>query len=122
MSKLTIQNIHKIWGKHVYSKWIENSYGWAVESVEGDSDTYYFALASNGPVKYIEVKLRREPSKYNPNDMDFLYEMWTWNIAEHRWEQAFYSKRDLDTMEGMMLRLGLMIEKILPKRDEDNNK
>jgi hypothetical protein len=70
--RLTIKNINKIWGKHVYSKWIENSYGWAVQSVEGDSDTYYFDLASNGPIRQLMIKLKRNPSKYNPNDMDFL--------------------------------------------------
>jgi len=114
--RLTIQNISKIWGKYVYFKWIENSYGWAVQSVEGDSNTYYFSLASNGAIKQLMIQLRREPIKYEPNSREFLYEMSTWNIVNSNWERAHYSKQELDTMEGMMLRLGMMLEKILPKK------
>jgi hypothetical protein len=113
--KLTIKNIDKIFGRQLYSKWIQNSYGWAVQSVEGNDDTYYFELASNGPIKHIQVKLRREPSKYNPDKKEFLYELWAWNHINSNWQQEYYTKRDLDTMDGMVMRLGLMLEKVIPK-------
>jgi len=113
--KLTIQNLNKIWGRQLYSKWIQNSYGWAIQSVDGNDDTYYFELGSNGPIKSIQIKLRRNPSKYNPDSKEFLYELWAWSHVNAKWEQKYYSLKELGTMEGMVMRLGLMLENILPK-------
>jgi hypothetical protein len=114
--KLTIQNLHKIWGRQLYSKWISGTYGWAIQSVEEISDNYYFQLVSNGPIKQIQIKLRRNPSKFNPDDREFLYELWAWSHSNGKWVEEHYPKKDLDTMDGMCMRLGLMLEKILPKK------
>ncbi len=110
---LTIQNIHKIFGRQLYSKWIPGTYGWVIRNVEMVGDTYLFELVSNGKTKLKEIQLKREPSKFNPDDKVFLYEMWTWNLNNGgKPEQAFYSKTELQTVEDMVLRLGLLMEKI----------
>jgi hypothetical protein len=114
--KLTIKNLNKIWGRQLYSKWVPGSYGWAVQSVEGISDRYFFELVSNGRFKHAEIQLKREPSKYNPDDKVFLYEMWAWNLENNRAEHMQFSIGELDTVEGMVIRLGVMLEKILPKK------
>jgi hypothetical protein len=113
--RLTIKNIQKIWGKQVYSKWLPGTYGWAVQSVEGIRDVYFFELRSNGKFKHAEIQLKRDPVKYNPDDKVFLYEMWAWNLENNRAEHMQFSMKEIDTMEGMTMRLGLMLEKILPK-------
>jgi hypothetical protein len=100
----------------MYSKWIPGTYGWAVQSVEGDSNTYYFELASNGRFKHAEIQLKREPVKYNPDNRVFLYELWAWNLEENKPEQMWFSKQELNTVEGMVTRLGVMLEKIIPKK------
>ena len=113
---LTIKNIGKIWGRQMYSKWLPGTYGWAVQSVEESRYAYFFELASNGRFKHAEIQLKREPSKYNPDKRQFLYELWAFNLEENRPEQMWFSMKDLDTMEGMVMRLGLMLEKIIPKK------
>jgi hypothetical protein len=113
--KLTIQNLNKIWGRQLYSKWIQNSYGWVVQSVEDKNDRYFFELRSNGKFKHAEIQLKRDP-KYNPESFVRGYELWAWNSEENRAETMWFSKRDLETMDGMCMRLGLMLEKILPKK------
>ena len=113
--KLTIKNIDKIFGRQLYSKWIQNSYGWAVQSVEDIGDKYIFELASNGRFTHAEIQLKRDPVKYNPDDRVFLYELWAWNLEDNKAEQMWFSKKELDTIEGMVMRLGLMLEKIIPK-------
>ena len=112
--KLTIKNIHKIFGRQLYSKWIPGTYGWAVQSVEESRYAYFFELASNGRFKHAEIQLKREP-KYNPESFVRGYELWAFNLEENRPEQMWFSMKDLDTMEGMVMRLGLMLEKIIPK-------
>jgi hypothetical protein len=113
--KLTIKNIHKIFGRQLYSKWIQNSYGWAVESVEDKNDRYIFELRSNGIFKHAEIQLKREPSIYNPDEKEFLYELWACNLEDNKAEQMWFSKQELNTIEGMVMRLGLMLEKVIPK-------
>jgi len=103
--KLTIKNIDKIFGRQLYSKWIQNSYGWAVQSVEENDDNYYFELASNGKFKHAEIQLKREPVKYNPDNRVFLYELWAFNLEENRPEQMWFSKQELNTMEGLLISL-----------------
>jgi hypothetical protein len=112
---LTINNIHKIFGRQLYSKWVPGTYGWVIRNVEMVGDTYIFELASNGTFKQAEIQLKREPSKFNPDDKVFLYEMWAWNLESGKPEQSFYSKKELKTVEDMVLRLGLMLEKIIPQ-------
>jgi len=111
--KLTIENIQKIWGRQM---WVPGTYGWAVQSVEGDSNAYYFELASNGKFKHAEIQLKREPVKYHPDAKVFLYELWAWNLEENKAEQMWFSKQELNTVEGMVTRLGVMLEKIIPKK------
>ena len=113
--KLTIKNIDKIFGRQLRHAFLPNSYGWAVRSVEEVGDTYCFELASNGRFTHAEIQLKREPVKYNPDDTVFLYELWAWNLEENKEEQMWFSKQELDTVEGMTMRLGLMLEKVIPK-------
>jgi hypothetical protein len=115
MKKITIKNIHKIFGRQLYSKWIPGTYGWTVQSVEDKNDRYFFELASNGKFKHAEIQLKRDPVKYNPDDKVFLYEMWAWNLEENKAEQMWYSMQELNTVEAMVMRLGLMLEKVIPK-------
>jgi hypothetical protein len=113
--KLTIKNIHKIFGRQLYSKWIPGTYGWAVQSVEDKNDRYFFELRSNGKFKHAEIQLKRDPVKYNPDDKVFLYELWAWNLEDNKAEQMWFSMQELNTVEGMVMRLGLMLEKVIPK-------
>jgi hypothetical protein len=113
---LTIKNTDKLVGVDLYSKWIPCTYGWVVKSVEEVGDTYIFVLKDgNGKWGGAEIQLRREPVKYNPDNKAFLYELWAWNLNNGKAEQAFYSKKELKTVEDMVLRLGLMLEKIIPQ-------
>jgi hypothetical protein len=112
--KLTIQNIDKIFGRQLYSKWIPGTYGWAVMSVEGTNDTYHFELASNGKFKHAEIQLRRDP-KYNPQSFVRGYELWAWNLEKNKEEKMWVAMQEMDTIEGMVIRLGAMLEKIIPK-------
>ena len=114
--KLTIQNLNKIWGRQLYSKWIPGTYGWAVQNVEGTNDAYYFDLASNGKFKHAEIQLKREPIKRKSRRDAFMYELWAWNLEKNKAETMQFSMKELDTVEGMVMRLGLMLEKILPKK------
>jgi hypothetical protein len=111
---LKIKNIDKIVGVDLYSKWIPGTYGWAVRSVEGDGNTYYFELERNGRFRHAEIQLRREPNKYNPDNKVFLYELWAWNFQKGKAEKMWFSKQELDTIDNMVMRLGLMLEKIIP--------
>jgi hypothetical protein len=113
--RLTIKNIDKIFGRQLYSKWIPGTYGWAVASVEDKNDRYFFELASNGRFKHAEIQLKREPVKYNPDNRVFLYELWAWNSEENKAETMQFSMQEIDTLESMVIRLGVMLEKIIPK-------
>ena len=114
--RLTIKNIDKIFGRQLYSKWIPGTYGWAVQSVEGTNDAYYFDLASNGKFKHAEIQLKRDPVKYNPDNRVFLYELWAWNLEKNKAETMQFSMQEIDTLESMVIRLGVMLEKIIPKK------
>ena len=110
---LTIENINKIWGKHVNSKWLPNSKGWAISSVETVGDTYIFELASNGRFKQAEIQLRREP-KWDALAGEKVYEMWAWNLESNRPEILWRTSEDIKTIKDMCLWLGYMIDKIVP--------
>ena len=112
--KLTIKNIDKIFGRQLYSKWIPGTYGWAVQSVEGTNDAYHFELASNGKFKHAEIKLRRDPM-FDKETFHTQYELWAWNLEKNRAETMRFSMQEIDTLEGMVVRLGAMLEKIIPK-------
>ena len=112
---LKIKNIDKIVGVDLYSKWIPCTYGWVVKSVEEVGDTYIFVLKDgNGKWGGAEIQLRREPVKYNPHNKAFLYELWAWNLNNGKAEQRWYSKQELCDMDSMRIKLGLMLEKIIP--------
>jgi hypothetical protein len=113
--KLTIKNIDKIFGRQLYSKWIPGTYGWAVQSVEGTNHAYHFELASNGKFKHAEIKLRRDPKYYSTESFVKVYELWAWNLEKNRAETMHFSMQEIDTIEGMVVRLGVMLEKIIPK-------
>ena len=111
---LRIQNINKIWGKHVDSKWLPNSKGWAVSSVEDIGDTYVFELASNGKPNQAQIQLRREP-KWDDLAGQTVYELWAWNMETLKPEVLWRTKDDIKTIKDMCLWLGYMIDKIVPK-------
>jgi hypothetical protein len=109
---LLIENINKIFGKSIYSKWIPDTYGWKVSGVESVGDTYIFTLTdTNGKWGGAEIQLRREPNENR------CYELWAWNMVNSMPERIYYSKMEMNTIEGMLLRLGIMLEKIIPKED-----
>ncbi len=111
---LRIQNINKIFGRQLYSKWIPNTYGWVVGSVELVGDTYIFELFSNGRWKNAEIQLRREPH-IDAMTLKTKYELWAWNIENSMPESIWYTPKEIDTVESMVLRLGIMLERIIPK-------
>jgi hypothetical protein len=109
---LVIENIDKIFGKSIYSKWIPGTYGWKISGVESVGDTYIFTLTdTNGKWGGAEIQLRREPNENR------CYELWAWSIENSKPIQLYYSKMEMNTIEGMLLRLGIMLEKIIPKED-----
>ena len=111
---LRIQNINKIFGRQLYSKWIPGTYGWAVSSVELVGDTYIFELVSNGKFKQAEIQLRREP-KIDAMTLDTVYELWAWNLESNKPEILWRTSEDMKTIKDMCLWLGYMIDKIVPK-------
>lgn len=112
---LRIQNINKIFGKHVDSKWLPDSKGWAVGNVELVGDTYIFELFSNGRFKQAEIQLRREPH-IDAMTLETVYELWAWNLESNRPEILWRTAEDLKTIRDMCLWLGYMIDKIVPKK------
>jgi hypothetical protein len=112
---LKIKNIDKIVGMDLYSKWIPCTYGWIVSEIEVMDDTYIFVLKDgNGKWGGAEIQFKREPVKYNPHNKAFLYELWAWNIENGKPEQRWYSKQELYDVGSMIIKLGLMLEKIIP--------
>lgn len=110
---LRIENINKIFGRQLYSKWIPGTYGWAVSSVEEVGNTYIFELVSNGRFKQAEIQLRREFNLVN-GSFQKRYELWAWNLESNRPEVEWYTIKEMDTVEAMVLRLGIMLERIIP--------
>ena len=112
---LQIQNINKIWGKFVESKWLPNSKGWAVSKVEEVGDTYIFELVTtDGRWKDAEIQLRREP-KIDAMTLETVYELWAWNLESNKPEILWRTSEDMKTIKDMCLWLGYMIDKIVPK-------
>lgn len=111
---LRIRNINKIFGRQLYSKWIPQTQGWAVGSVELVGDTYCFQLVSNGKWKSAEIQLRREPH-IDAMTLKTKYEVWAWNMESSKPESIWYTIAEMNTVESMVLRLGIMLEKIIPK-------
>jgi hypothetical protein len=111
---ITIQNLDKIRGQHLFSKWLPKTTGWVVRDVEVVGDTYIFELAcSKGGWKHVSVQLRRNPAKYEPNRKEFLYELWGWNTQTNKPEQVWCRMRDMGSTNDFALSLGMMVEKIL---------
>lgn len=111
---LTIRNIDKIFGRQLYSKWLPNSKGWAVSSVEAVGDTYIFELVSNGRFKQAEIQLRRQPI-WDKVKLETVYEIWAWNLETNTPEILWKNINDIKTTDDMVLWLGYMIDKIVPK-------
>ena len=111
---LRIQNINKIWGKHVDSKWLPNSKGWVVGNVEDIGDTYVFELASNGKPNQAQIQLNKRP-KWDDLGGETVYELWAWNLETLKPEVLWRTKDDMKTIKDMCLWLGYMIDKTIPK-------
>jgi len=115
--RITIQNLNKIVGQHLYSKWLPKTEGWAVRGVEAVGDTYAFELVTtNGGWMQAQIQLKREPSKYDPNRKEMLYELWAWNLDNGKPEQLWIKMSAMNTTSDMALRLGMVLEKILPNK------
>jgi len=111
--RITIQNLDKIRGQHLFSKWLPKTTGWVVRDVETIGDTYRFELAcSKGGWKQVSVQLRRDVGKYEPNRREWLYELWAWG-KDGKPEQIWMLKGEMNSMSEMALRLGMMVEKII---------
>lgn len=113
--RITIQNLDKIIGQHLYSKWLPKTTGWGVWDVEDfDGDTYRFELGClNGGWKHVSVQLRRDPMKFEPNRREWLYELWGWNTQTNKPEQLWCRMRDMGSTNDFALSLGMMVEKII---------
>lgn len=120
MSKrITIQNVYNIVGHHLHSKWLPKTTGWAVRHVEEVGDTYCFELINTNPNSRFgqaEIQLRREPAKYDPIRMGFVYELWAWNLENNMPEQLWCPIKSINSIPEMGLRLGMILEKILPTK------
>jgi len=115
---LRIQNLNRIVGQHLYSKWLPKTEGWAVREVEAVGDTYAFELINtqNGSWRQAQIQLKREPSKYDPNRKEMLYELWAWNLENGKPEQLWIPMHSMNSTNEMGLRLGMVLEKILPSK------
>ena len=114
---LRIQNIHKIYGIGVNSKWLPDSKDWIVNGVEAVGDTYIFELFNpNGRFTKAEIQLRREPL-LDAMTLETVYELWAWNLESNRPEILWRTSEDLKTIRDMCLWLGYMIDKIVPKNN-----
>ena len=110
---LEIKNINKIVGQHLYSKWLPKTEGWAVRGVEAVVDTYIFELINtqSGSWRQAEIQLRREPVIW---DGEVKYEMWAWNLVNTKPEQMWCKVSEINSTSESGLRLGMILEKILP--------
>jgi hypothetical protein len=112
---LQIKNLNKIVGQHLYIKWLPKTEGWAVRAVEEIGDTYIFELINtqNGTWRQAEIQLRRE-TKLDPNDFTIKWELWAWNLENGKPEQIWCKMNCMNTTSEMGLRLGMILERILP--------
>jgi hypothetical protein len=114
---LKIQNINKIVGQHLYSKWLPKTEGWAVRGVEAVGDTYIFRLINtqDGSWRQAEIQLCRE-KKFDPNDFMAKCELWAWNLENNKPERIMCKVSEISSTSDMALRLGMVLEKILPSK------
>ena len=112
---LQIKNLNKIVGQHLYIKWLPKTEGWAVRAVEEIGDTYIFELINtqNGTWRQAEIQLRRE-KKFDPNDFMAKWELWAWNLENNKPERMMCKVSAMNTTSEMGLRLGMILERILP--------
>jgi hypothetical protein len=85
-----------------------------VRHVEEVGDTYCFELINTNPNSRFgqaEIQLRREPYWF---DGEIKWELWAWNLENNKPEQIWMKKTEMNTIPDMGLRLGMMLEKIIP--------
>ena len=112
--RITIENLNKIRGQHLFSKWLPKTTGWVVRDWEAFGDTYIFKLAcSKGGYREVSVQLRRDPMKFEPNRREWMYELWGWNTQTNKPEQVWCRMRDMGSTNDFALSLGMIVEKIL---------
>ena len=113
---LKIKNIYNIVGQQLYSKWLPKTEGWAVRSVEEVGDTYCFELVTtNGAWMQAQIQLRREWKIVN-GSFEKQWELWAWNLENGKPEQLWCKMSSMNTTSEMGLRLGMILERILPKK------
>ena len=113
---LKIKNINKIVGQHLYSKWLPKTEGWVVRSVEEVGDTYIFGVDDKS-LKWggAEIQLRREWNLVG-GSFEKQWELWAWNLENNKPEQLWIKMSAMNTTSDMALRLGMVLEKILPSK------
>ena len=113
---LKIKNIYKIIGEELDCKWLPKTEGWIVRSVEEVGDTYIFGLDDkNLNWGGAEIQLRRE-WKLVDGSFEKKWELWAWNLENNKPEQLWCKMSSMNTTSEMALRLGMMLEKILPTK------
>jgi len=111
---LKIRNIYKIIGEELDCKWLPNTKGWIVRSVEEVGDTYIFGLdTKNSNQIGAEIQLRREPVI---REGERNYEMWAWNLENGKPVIKWNKLKDLRTIKDGVLWVGYVLEKILPSK------
>ena len=111
---LKIQNIYKIIGEELDCKWLPNTKGWIVRSVEEVGDTYIFGVDDkSGNWGGAEIQLRREPVI---RDGEIKYEMWAWNLENNIPEVLWRTRADLMTIGDGVLWVGYVLDKIIPNK------
>ena len=111
---LKIRNIYKIIGEELDCKWLPNTKGWIVRSVEEVGDTYIFGLDDrSGKWGGAEIQLRREPVM---REGERNYEMWAWNLENGKPVIKWNKLKDLRTIKDGVLWVGYVLEKILPSK------
>jgi hypothetical protein len=113
---LTIKNIDKIIDYPLDCKWLPKTKGWVVRSVEEVGDTYIFGVDDRS-LKWggAEIQLRREWKIVN-GSFEKQWELWAWNLENNKPEQLWIKMSAMNTTSDMALRLGMVLEKILPNK------
>ena len=113
---LRIQNLNRIVGQHLYSKWLPKTEGWAVRNVETIGDTYIFELINtqSGTWRQAEIQLKRNDEKWDTQTFTKKWELWAWNLGNNKPEQMWCDVKQMSTTSDMGLRLAMILEKIIP--------
>lgn len=117
---LEIKNIYKIIGEELDCKWLPNTKGWVVKTVEDVGDTYCFGL-ENGSIDGMEaqIQLRRKweyKSEYE-NVIGVkkkkMCEIWAWDSGGYP-HSKWCTYEQLSDKKVVGLWIGYILDKMLP--------